>query len=372
MIQTKEARTKKAMKAFVRFPFQLYRNNPYWVPPIIKEELNSLDIRQNPVFEKAKVKFYLAYKDGKVVGRVAAIVNTHEVRDQNIPKVRFGWIDFIDDMEVSGALLECVTAFGKEHGLEFMEGPMGFTNLDKVGVLTEGFEEPGSMVTWYNYPYYAKHLKSHGLQVEKEYIESRFPAANADPANFARIQKIIRKRYGLTPVNFTKTSEIMPRVDEMFDLFNDTYSELSSFVPIGEKQRAYFKKKYISFINPEYIKFVVDAEDRIIAFAIVMPSFSSALRKANGKLFPFGFLHLLHARKHNKDVVFYLIGVLPEYQNKGVTAIIFNEYHNVFSRKEIQMCFRTPELADNLAIQNIWKNFEPEVYKRRCTFRKDL
>lgn len=372
MIQIKEARTKKAMKAFVRFPFRLYRDSPYWVPPIIREELSTLDIHENPVFEQAKAKFYLAYKNGRVAGRVAAIVNTYETEEQNLPKVRFGWFDFEDDLEVSAALLEKVAAFGSQYGLEYMEGPMGFSNLDKVGVLTEGFDHIGSMVTWYNYPYYAEHLKAHGFQAEKEYIESKFPASNADPALFVRIQEVIRKRYGLRPLNFTRTSEIMPWVDQMFELFNSSYSKLSSFVPVSDAQRDFFKKKYLSFINPEYIKFVVDENDRIVSFAIVMPSYSRALQKAGGKLFPTGFLHLLNARKRNKDAVFYLIGILPEYQNKGITAIIFNEYYTVFQRKGIEMCYRTPELADNLAVQKIWKHFDPKVYKRRCTFRKDL
>ena len=175
-----------------------------------------------------------------------------------------------------------------------------------------------------------------------------------------------------SPLNFTKTSEIMPWVDQMFELFNHSYARLSSFVRVSDAQRDYFKKKYLSFINPEYIKFILDSEDRIIAFAIVMPSFSRALQKARGKLFPMGFYHLLKARKNNKDAVFYLIGILPEYQNKGITAIIFNEYYHTFRRKGVEMCYRTPELADNIAVQKIWKHFGPEIYKRRCTFRKDL
>jgi GNAT superfamily N-acetyltransferase len=164
----------------------------------------------------------------------------------------------------------------------------------------------------------------------------------------------------------------MPFVDQMFDLFNKSYASLSSFVAITDIQKEYFKKKYISFINPEYIKFVLDKDDQIVAFSIVMPSFSEALRKANGKLFPFGFYHLLQARKNSKDVLFYLIGVDPEYQSKGVTAIIFNEYYNTFTEKGIKNCIRTPELADNHAIHNIWKHFNPEIFRRRCTFKKNL
>ncbi len=372
MIQIREARSKKELKAFVRFPFALYRNSPYWVPPIISEELSSFDTAVNPVFKQAEARFFTASSNGKLVGRIAAIVNWGEVRGQGLRKMRFGWFDFEDDLAVSKALLEKVAEIGKAHGLEYLEGPMGFSNLDKVGVLTEGFDHIGTMVTWYNHPYYARHLETLGFAVEKEYIESKFPASNADPKYFMRIESIIRQRFGLRPLNFRKTADLMPWVDQMFDLFNTTYAGLSSFVAISEAQKAFMKKKFISFINPEYIKFVLDREDRLVAFAIVMPSYSKALQKARGRLFPIGFLHLLWARKYNRDAIFYLIGIRPEYQNKGVTAIIFKEYHEIFNKKRVQMCYRTPELADNFAIQQIWKNFDPEVYQRRCTYRKAL
>jgi GNAT superfamily N-acetyltransferase len=249
---------------------------------------------------------------------------------------------------------------------------MGFSNLDKVGVVTDGFDELGSMITWYNYPYYKDHLEQLGFVKEKEYHENKFPFSNVKPEFFFRVQDMIKKRYQLTPINFTKTKDIMPYVDEMFDLFNTSYANLSSFVAITDIQKEYFKKKYISFINPEYIKFVVDKDQKIVAFSIVMPSFSEALQKAKGKLFPFGFYHLLRAKKKSKDVLFYLIGVDPEYQNKGVTAIIFNEYYECFKDRGIQNCIRTPELADNHAIQNIWKHFDPVVFRKRCTYIKKI
>ena len=207
---------------------------------------------------------------------------------------------------------------------------------------------------------------------EKEYIESIFPFSNVKPEFFLKAQALIKKRYELTSLTFTKTKDIMPYVDKMFDLFNNSYADLSSFVAITDVQKEYFKKKYISFINPEYIKFVMDKNDNIVAFSIVMPSFSEALQKAKGKLFPFGFYHLLNARKNSKDVVFYLIGVDPEYQNKGVTAIIFDEYFKTFSEKGIVNCIRTPELEENHAIHNLWKNFDPRIHCRRKTFIKNL
>ena len=372
MVTLKEAITKSELKQFVKFPFSLYKDSPYWVPPIIKDELETFDKTINPAFKNAEAWFFLAYKEGKLVGRVAAIVNTLEINHQKLKKMRFGWFDFIDDPEVSETLLQKVAEIGNQQRLEYMEGPVGFSNLDKVGVLTEGFEHIGSMVTWYNHSYYQNHYERLGFVKEKEYMENKFPAGNADPALFTKLNDLIKRRYGLREINFTSTKDVMPMADKMFDLFNETYSKLSSFVPITEVQKAYFKKKYISFINPEYIKFIVDKEEKLIAFAIVMPSFSKALQKAKGKLFPFGIYHLLKAKKQSKDVYFYLIGIHPEYQNKGVTAIVFNEYYKTFTEKGIDMCYRTPELEENIAIKQMWKHFEPVVYKRRRTYRKDL
>ena len=372
MIRIEEATTKKQLRTFVKLPFSLYKGSPYWVPPIINEELNTFNKDVNPAFIDADVKFFLAYKDDQLAGRVAAIINWIEVDHQKIRKMRFGWFDFIDDIEVSKALLEKVVAIGREHHLEYMEGPVGFTNLDKVGVLIEGFDAVGTMITWYNHPYYQKHFEEFGMTTEKEYVENRFPFSNAKPKFFMKASALIKRRYGVKSLAFTKTKDIMPWADKMFDLFNLTYAKLASFVPMTDIQKEYFKNKYISFINPEYIKFVLDKEDQLIAFAIVMPSFSKALQKAKGKLWPLGFMHLLNAKKNSKDVIFYLIGIHPEYQNKGVTAVIFEEYHRTFTDKKIETCIRTPELADNIAIRQIWKNFDPVIFKRRRTYKKVL
>lgn len=372
MVTLKEAVTKSELKQFVKFPFSLYKNSPYWVPPIINDELESFDRLKNPAFKNSDAWFFLAFKNDTLVGRIVAIVNRLETNDLGIKKVRFGWFDFVDDTSVSEALLEKVAEIGRQHHLNYMEGPVGFSNLDKVGVLTEGFEHIGSMITWYNHSYYQEHYERLGFVKEKEYMENKFPARNANPKLFTKLNDLIKRRYGLREINFKKTKEVMPMADQMFDLFNETYSKLSSFVPITEVQKAYFKKKYISFINPEYIKFIVDKEDKLIAFSIVMPSFSKALQKANGKLFPFGIYHLLKAKKQSKDVYFYLIGIHPDYQNKGVTAIVFNEYYKTFTAKDINMCYRTPELEENIAIKQMWKHFDPVVYKRRRTYRKNL
>lgn len=372
MITLQEMTSKKEMRAFVEFPFKLYKNSAYWVPPIINDEIESFDRNENPVFQHAEARFFVALKNNEIVGRIAAIINHMEINEQNVKKMRFGWFDFIDDLEVSKILLDKVEEIGKQNKLEFMEGPMGFSNLDKVGVLTEGFDHIGSMITWYNYPYYQSHLEKLGFAKEKEYNESKFPFSNVKPEFFSKANEIIKKRYGLKPLNFTKTKDILPYVNEMFDLFNESYASLSSFVPISDVQKAYFKKKFIPFINPELITFVVNKEEKLIAFAITMPSFSEALQKSKGKLFPFGIFHLLYAKKYSKDILFYLIGVHPNHQNKGVHAIIFEEYYKTYTKKGIINCFRTPELSTNKAAAALWKNFDPVVYKKRCTFRKEL
>lgn len=372
MIQLKEITTKKEMKQFVLFPFSLYKNNKYWVPPIIKDEVDSFDKNINPVFEIANARFFLAYENGKVVGRIAAIINTYEVEQQGIKKMRFGWFDVVDNVEVSKALINKVIEIGKENNLAYVEGPVGFNNLDKTGILTEGFDIIGTMITWYNHPYYKDHLEQLGFTQEKEYLENRFLFDDVKIAKYKKASKLIKRRYQLKSLNFTKTKDIMPYVDEMFELFSKSYSKLSTYVPISDAQVQFFKKKYISFINPEYIKFVLDKDDKLVAFAIIMPSFSEALQKAKGKLFPFGIFHLLKARKKAKHVTFYLIGVDPEYQNKGVTAIIFEDFYDTLVGTGIQYCIRTPELIENEAIHKLWADFNPSTHKRRKTYRLNL
>ena len=286
--------------------------------------------------------------------------------------MRFGWFDVIDDINVTKALLEEVHKIGKINQLEFIEGPVGFSNLDKVGVLTEGFDQIGSMITWHNHPYYATHFKELGFEVAKTYSENKMKFENIKSEYFTRIQGLIKKRYQLSALTFTNKKDISPYINEMFEVFSKSHSALSTFVEINKEQREYFKKKFIGFVNPEYVKFVLDKEGKLIAFGIVTPSYAEALQKMNGKLFPFGVKHLLQAKKHAKTVTFYLIGVLPEYQNKGVTAIIFQEFFNTFTNKNIELCIRGPELDDNIAIHQLWKNFKPVVHKRRCTFKKEI
>lgn len=230
-ISIHEVISKKDFKEFVKFQIQLYKGNPYFVPPIIADEVSNFDASVNPVFEIASARLFMAKKNGKPAGRIAAIINSYEVEKQNIKKMRFGWYDTIDDLEVSKKLLEKVEEIGKENKLEYIEGPVGFNNLDKTGVLTEGFDHLGTMITWYHNPYQKEHLEQLGFIKEKEYLENKFLFKNVDQKYYRRIGAIIKKRFGLESKTFTKTKDILPYVDEMFELFSKTYSRLSSYVP---------------------------------------------------------------------------------------------------------------------------------------------
>jgi GNAT superfamily N-acetyltransferase len=370
MIEIVEIKEKKDFVAFVEFPFQLYKNNPYWVPPMRAEELTVLDKNQNPVFKNADASFFLAYKEGKIVGRIAAIINWIEVDNLHKKKVRFGWFDFIDDIEVSTALLAAVKEFGKAAAMEFMEGPVGFSNLDKAGMLVEGFEEMNTMITQYNYPYYSQHMKELGMEKLAQWVEYeiKITSFKDSPEKVRRFGELMLDRYKLKVLHFTKTKQILPFVEQMFTLLEETYNKLQTFVPIQPYQIKHYKEKYFRYIHPEFIKCVADEQGKLVAFVIIMPSFTQALKKANGKMFPWGIFHILKAQYFNNRASFYLIGVHPDYQNKGVTAVIFNEVQKLFNKKGITIVETNPELEENDSIQNMWKNYENRLHKKRATF----
>jgi len=374
MIEIRKIESRIELKAFVKFPFQLYRDNPYWVPPIIKEELEMLDKEVNPVFQNAIAHYFLAYKEGQIVGRIAAFINWIEVKELKKNKVRFGWFDAVDDLQVTEKLMEQVIQIGQQHQMMAVEGPMGFSNMDKAGMLIEGFEELNTMITWYNAPYYAQHFEKLGYTKQAEWIEFEIKISSFQdsPEKVKRFSKLITDRYQLRILNFRSHKEILPYVDGMFDLLAKTYDKLQTFVPIQDSQIEHYKERYLPFIHPDFIKCVVDAKGDLIAFTITMPSFSRALKRMNGKLFPFGFFHILKARYFNNRASFYLIGVRPDYQNKGITAIIFNEIQKTFNKHGIRFVETNPELVENTAIQKLWRNYEYRQHKRRATFTKAI
>ena len=374
MIKIVTVESKKLEKEFVMFPFDLYKDCDYWVPPIIKEELEAMDKSKNPVFKNAEAEFYLAYDDGKVVGRIAAIVNRVEIEEQKKNKLRFGWYDTIDNIEVSKKLIEKVINFGKKRKLDFIDGPVGFSNMDKAGLLIHGYDELNTMITWYHYPYQKEHLKKLGFSKLAEWVEYKIKIFSADeaPEKVKKFSKIIQQRYELKVLNFKSTKEIIPYVDKMFELLNLTYSNLQTYVTIKQYQIDFYKQKFIKYIHPDFIKCCLDKDDNLIAFLITMPSFSRALKKINGKMGLMGYYHLFKAQYFNDRVSLYLIGVDPKYQSKGVTAVIFNELQNTFNKRGIFEVETNPELVENKAIQAFWKNYQSTLHKRRATFTKKL
>ena len=360
--------------AFVKFPFILYKNNPFWVPPIINEEVETIDHKINPVYQNSSAQFFLAYKKEKIVGRIAAIVNWIEIEELKKNKVRFGWYDVIDDIAVSKLLLEQVVCFGKEHKLDHIEGPVGFSNLDKAGLLIKGFDEPSTMITIYNYPYYATHLKELGFSLLAQWVEYEIKITNFEdsPEKVKRFSGVIMKRFNLKVLDFKNKKEIIPYIDQMFNLLDETYNKLQTFVPIQDYQIEHYKKRYFKYVHKDFVKCVVDKNNRLIAFTITMPSFTRALQKINGKLTFFNIYNLLKAIWFNNRASFYLIGVHPDYQNKGITAIIFNEIQKTFNKHNITIVETNPELKENTAIQKLWKNYENRQHKRRATFTKNI
>ena len=372
MITIQEVTTNKQLIQFVKFPFKLYKECPYWVPPLTKDELETLDKTKNPVFKNADASYFLAYKKGSIVGRIAVILNHLEINEIGKKKVRFGWLDMIDDINVTKALLDKAYEIGAKHNLAYIEGPVGFSNMEKAGILTSGFEESNTMITWYQYPYYAAHFEQLGYSKQATWVEFKLTIPPVLVERVERFSSIIKKRYDLSVIDFKSKKDIIPYVDQMFELLNKTYNTLQTFVPIQQYQIDYYKQKYFNFIQPDYISCIQDKQGKLIAFSIVMPSFSEALKKANGSLLPFGWYHLLQAQRKNNRASLYLIGIDPEYQGKGVTAIIFEQVQLLFNAKGIDKVETNPELIENTAIQQMWKDYNPVQHKERSTFKKNI
>ena len=373
-IVIKEAKTQGELHAFVKFPFTLYKDNPYWVPPLIKDEIETIDPNLNPVYQNADARLFLAYYKEKVVGRIAAIVNWIEVNEIKKSKVRFGWFDTIDNIEVTKLLIDKVIEFGQKHNLKSIEGPLGFSNLDKAGLLIEGFKERNTLITLYNHPYYVEHLKKLDFNEAARWVEYEIKIDDfeSSPEKVKRFSKLIMERYNLTLLNFKNRSEILPYVDQMFDLLDKTYNSLQTYIPIQDYQIENYKKRFLKFVNPDFIKCIIDNEGKLICFSITMPSFTKALKSINGKLTFLNSYHILKAMYFNDRASFYLIGIRPDYQNKGIPAIIFNEMQKLFNKQKITIVETNPELEENTAIQKLWKNYEHRLHKRRATFNKKI
>lgn len=368
----KEVKSDNELMEFIRFPMDLYKNNKNFVPSLITDEKQIWNKKENPALQYSEARQFLAYKNEKIAGRIAVIINKKEEAELGIRKVRFGWIDFIDDVEVSKALIETAVNFAKENNISKIEGPMGFTNLDKAGMLVHGFDEIATMIGIYNFDYYPKHLESLGLTKEKEWVEYEIKFPEVLPEKVIKFNELVKEKYKLKVLNFRTKSEIIPYIDPMFRLLDETYKNLSTYTPITEEQVKTYKEKYFPFINKDYIICIVDEQNNLISFAITMPSYSRALQKSNGKLFPFGWWYFLQAGKKNDRANFYLIGIHPEFQRRGVTSIIFKEIFDRFRKKGVKHLETNPELEENKAIQLLWQDYNPVNHKRRRTYSMEF
>jgi hypothetical protein len=367
-----EVTTRHELKKFVSFQYLLYRANKYWVPPLRSDEFHTLNKDKNPAFEFCVAKYWLAYKDGRIAGRIAGIINKKYNEKWNTKAARFGWFDFVDDAEVSSALLHAVEKWAKMNGMECLHGPLGFTDMDGEGALVEGFEEVSTFGALYNYPYYPEHIEKSGYVKDIDWIEYTVTMHSGIPDKIQRIAEIALKRYNLKILKVKKAKEMLPYAREIFNVLNDAYKDLYGFVELSDRQIDMYVKQYFGFILPEYVPVVLDSENKVIAFGIAMPSLSRALQKCSGSLFPFGFIHVLRALKNNRNVDLYLTAVRPDAQNKGVNAILMHEMNKVFVKNHIEKVETNRELEGNTKVQAQWRFFDARQHKRRRCYRKNL
>ena len=378
LIEIKKVESKKDLKTFIDFHYDLYEGNEYDVPNLFSDEMNTLSKDKNAAFEFCEAEYYLAYKDGKLVGRVAAIINHKANNKWGKKSVRFGWIDFIDDREVSKALLDAVEKYGREKGMEDVVGPLGFTDMDPEGMLVWGFDQLGTMPTIYNYAYYPEHIEAlEGFEVDNKYVEFKIMVPDEVPEKYAKIAMMIEKRYNLHVRKLTKKDVFQGGIGQkIFDLINDTYKDLYGYSELSQKQIDQLIKSYLGFLDFNLITCIEDwtgGEHKLIGVGITMPSLAHALRKCRrGRLLPFGWFHVLRAIKQHKTniVDLLLIGILPEYRAKGANALLFADLIPWYQKYGIEWGETQVELETNAGVQGQWGALTPVMHKRRKCYKK--
>ena len=370
----KEISGKKELKKFIQFSIELYKGSSCFVPPLIDEEVCTLSPKSNPAFDFCEAVYYMAYRDNKPVGRIAGIIN-HQVNEKNGEKhARFGFVDFIDDQEVSQALFEAVEQWARSKGMTAIQGPLGFTDMDPEGMLVEGFDQIGTMATIYNYPYYPEHMTKLGYQKEIDWVEFKIYIPDAIPEKHQRISDIVQKKYNLKVLKFSKTKALIQGYGQkIFELVNHAYADLYGYSALTQRQMDYYIKMYISMLRLDNVALIADPDNELVGVGIAVPSMARALQKSKGKLFPTGFYHLLKALKGQNDVVdLLLVAVRPDYQNKGVNALLFSDLIPVFIQNGYKYAESNPELEINGKVQSQWQYFDYEQHKRRRAFIKTL
>lgn len=374
-VVVKTIESKADLKTFVKFPLSLYRNCPYYVPGIFSDEMNTLDPAKNPMGKYSKSRKFLAYKDGKVVGRVIAIINEIANRDWKHAEVRFGWMDFVDDKDVSRALMDAVIAFGKENGMTTVTGPLGFTDFDNEGCVVEGFDDISSYALKYNYPYYKEHFEAMGFEKANDWLELRIFVPDTVPDKVVRASRMLQERYGLHIRKITRRDIRKEHYGQkVFDLINRTYCDLYDFTVLPPEVIDSYIDTYLGLLDLKFITLVEDPAGKLVAVALTMPSIAHAVQKGRGYLFPFGWWHLLKSMyfKYEDALELLMIAVEPEYRNKGVHALLFNEIIPNLQKGGFKYGESNAEMEDNSSVQNIWNAYEKEFKRRRRVFSKEI
>ena len=374
-VEVRQIQTKRELKQFIQFANDLYADCPYYCPPLFFDEMNCFEAEKNPALEVCEYQLWMAYRDGEPVGRIAGIINRKANEKWSVKHVRFGWFDFIDDLEVSKALLDTVAAWGKERGMDGLNGPVGFTDFDHEGLLIDGYEYPAVMASLYNYPYYVRHIESYGLTKEADWVEIRVTPPAEVPERLARMAELIKERSHVRIDKVKNSRELVRKYGiEYMDVIDTAYQKLYNFQPMTVKQKNYYKDMYFPFLNFDFVTIVVNEKDEIVGVGLGMPDISDALRKCGGKLFPFGWYHLLKALKAKKmeSFSFLLIAVRPDYQNRGINALFIVDQIPYINRYGIKRLETTNILETNTKNIANFTQFEHQIHKRHRAYIKAI
>lgn len=367
---------RSALKPFVKFGIDLYEGNPCFVPGLIMDDVNTLLPDKNPAFDFCSAAAFMAFRDGKPVGRIAAMINNAVNQRTGKKEMRFGFVDFIDDAEVVDALFDAAAEWGRSCGMTSMVGPLGFTDMDHEGMLIEGFDEMGTMATIYNYDYYPRHMERLGFQKETDWLEFRMDVPAEVPEKMKRIAALVKAKYGLQVITFTSRKALKDEFGQpLFELINRAYDKLYGYSPLTQRQIDYYIKMYLDLIRLDTVCVIADQNRKIVGIGISMPSLSVALRKSKGRLMPFGWIPLLKAltaKKGNDVVDLLLVAVAPEFQNKGANALLFEYLIPVYNKYGYKWAESNPELADNANVQAQWQYFTHRQHRRRRAYSKPI
>ena len=374
-VEIREVDSKRELRKFITFANDLYATSPYYCPPIFFDEMNCFDPKKNPALEVCDHQLWMAYRDGKPVGRIAGIINRRANEHWNVKKVRFGWFDFIDDMEVSKALLDTVVAWGKERGMDELNGPVGFTDFDHEGLLLEGYEYRAPLASLYNYPYYVQHVDAYGLTKEADWIEMRIYPPKDCPERISRVADIVKQRSHVHVVKVKNVRELTQRYGTQYmDVIDTAYQKLYNFQPMTQRQKDYYREMYLPMLNFDFVTLVVNEQDEVIGVGLGMPEISSAVRKCGGKLFPLGWYYILKALRAKKLEAFnfLLLAIRPDYQNKGVDTLFMQDLIPRFYEYGVTGLETTSMLETNSKILDFFRKLDHIQHKRRRAYLKKI